>query len=98
AHQVAMSNDGFDTGDQSIDEVEARLNELGQLKRKYGMEIDEILDYYDQISEEIYQVRNREAYLKDLALKFNTAYQEALTLAQQLTAERQKLAKGLVTA
>lgn len=98
AHQVAMSSDGFDTGDQSIDEVEARLNELGQLKRKYGMEIEEILEYYDQISEEIYQVRNREAYLKDLAIKFKEAYQVALKLAQQLSQERQTLAKGLVTA
>lgn len=96
AHQLAMSADGFDDSDQSIDEIEARLNELGQLKRKYGMEIDEIIDYYHQISEEIYQVKNREAYLKNLAMKFQKSYQEALRLANQLADQRRILAEQLI--
>lgn len=98
AHQLASSGDAFDESDQSIDEIEARLSELGQLKRKYGMEISEIIDYYNQISEEIYQVRNREAYLKDLAIKFEKAYQGALKLAEQLSEHRKQMAETLVGA
>ncbi|MBK0347411.1 DNA repair protein RecN [Aerococcaceae bacterium zg-ZJ1578] len=98
AHEIAMSGDFGEDDSQSIDEIEARLNELGQLKRKYGMEIDEIMAYYDQISEEIYQVKHREDYLKELSQEFNVVYQKAVVLAQQLHDARVVLAEQLVKA
>ena len=40
AHQVAASELNLETDDQSIDEIESRLSQLGQLKRKYNMSIE----------------------------------------------------------
>ena len=37
AHQLAVNNQEVDN-DQAIDELEARLSQLGQLTRKYGMD------------------------------------------------------------
>lgn len=97
AQELAYSVDDFQE-DQSIDEVETRLNELEQLKRKYGMEIDEILEHFQVISEEVYQIRHRETYLESLAQKLMQAYEQAHHLAGQLSQEREILAQRLVKA
>ncbi|MBF6978821.1 DNA repair protein RecN [Aerococcaceae bacterium zg-BR22] len=98
AHEIAMNGDFGEDDSQSIDEIEARLSELGQLKRKYGMEIEEIMAYYDQISEEIYQVKHREDYLKALSDELRVAYEQAFGLAQALHEARVALAQQLVAA
>ncbi|HFI0463140.1 TPA: DNA repair protein RecN [Streptococcus suis] len=98
AHTLALSGQAGDLDDQSIDEVESRLDQLDQLKRKFGMDIDEILTYYQEISEEIYQIRHRESYLRDLAQALNQAYQTALAASQDLSDKRQTMAGDLVTA
>lgn len=98
AHQVAMTAGEFEHDTQTIDEVEARLNELGQLKRKYGMNISELLAHYQAISEEVYQIKHREQYLAKLEANVQQAYQAAHQLAEQLHQARQRSAKQLVTA
>lgn len=97
AHQLASSNNLLDSDNQSLNEVESRLAELSQLKRKYAMSISEIMDYYHEISEEVYQIINRDRYLEDLEGKFKAAYQQALDLAQELHQIRQEVATELVT-
>lgn len=96
AHQVAASELNLETDDQSIDEIESRLSQLGQLKRKYNMSIEEILIYFDEISEEVYQIKHREQYLDDLAKRLVLAYEKAKALADQLHAIRQENATALI--
>lgn len=97
-HDVALFGQSTESMDQSIDEIEERLDQLSQLKRKFGMEIDEILTYYEEITEEIYQIKHRESYLKDLALKLQAAYEKAINLAQALSSKRQEYGEVLVSA
>lgn len=95
-HQIALSASTFETDDQSIDEVEKRLSELGLLKRKYGMSIDELIAYQDEIGEEIYQIIHREQYLSDLSQKLVKAYDEALLIADKLHDERERFSTDLM--
>lgn len=95
AHDLA-SHQGEALDNQAIDEVEARLSELSQLKRKYGKTIDELLAYYDEISEELYQLQHREQYAEQVAQQLQQAYQEAGRLAKQLHTIRQHYAEELV--
>lgn len=87
-----------DMEDQSLDEIESRLMELSQIKRKFEMSVSEILEYYDAISEEIYQLTHREQYLEQLAQKVTTAYHSTYELATQLHKSRQSIAIALVEA
>ena len=96
AHQVAVSSGDFEEESQTIDEVEARLNQLGQLKRKYGMSISEIMGHYQTISEEVYRIQHREKYLETLEAELIQAYDTAYQLAQQLSVHRQQSAQTLV--
>ena len=50
-------------------EVEKRLDIINDLKRKYGNDIKEILDYKESIKKEIYEIENLEDYI--LGLKKN---------------------------
>ncbi len=45
--------DGLEFDPQRLNEMEDRLNEINQLKRKYGKTIDEIVEYAAKIEEEI---------------------------------------------
>ena len=97
AGQVALSDMG-DIDNQSIDEIEARLMTLSQVKRKYNMTIPEILAYYEEISEEIYQITHREQYVEKLAVRVEAAYDKTLELAAQLHKSRKYLALNLTEA
>ena len=47
-------------------EIEERLNLIYDLKRKYGYSIKEILEYKNQVEEEIYRIENLEEYTNKL--------------------------------
>lgn len=97
AGQIALSDMG-EIDNQSIDEIEARLMELSQAKRKYNMTIPEILTYYEEISEEIFQITHKEQYIEKLAAKVESAYDATYELAAQLHKSRQFLAINLTDA
>lgn len=96
AHQIAATELTNDTDDQSIDEVESRLSQLGQLKRKYSMSIPEILAYYDEIAEEIYQIKHREQFMEKLSKELSEAYIKTKLLADKLHELRRAEAEVLV--
>ncbi|UUX34255.1 DNA repair protein RecN [Fundicoccus culcitae] len=97
AQEIALeSSDNID--DQSLDEVESRLGQLSQIKRKYNMTISEILTYYDEISEEVYQIRHRDQYLKTIETELTQAYKVCFDLAEQLHNERQAMASEMTQA
>lgn len=85
--------DDFDS--QSIDEVEERLMTLSQLKRKYQMDIPELIVYHEEINEEIYQLTHREHYLEKLSHQLSDAYKKAYDLANELHQARQELSTEL---
>lgn len=95
AHQIAVSMDDMDLDNQSIDEVEERLAEIGQIKRKYKMSVEEILDYYQRISEEVYQIKHRDQYLEKIETETKNAYKLAFDLANKLSQLRQQAARNL---
>lgn len=98
AHQLAAIDYDIDSQDQTLDQVESRLSELSRLKRKFGMELKEIMDYFNEISEEVYQIQHRESYLEELEAELSQAYQNVLEKAKRLDAKRKVVSKELITA
>ena len=60
ARDVEEMNSDVDFSDSQIDEVEERLEVIKTLKRKYGNSIEEILEYKDEVKQEIYRINNLE--------------------------------------
>lgn len=95
AHQVSQeaTNDHMDI--EELDDIEERLATIGSVKRKYGMTVDELIQYQEDMSEEIDTIVNRESYLNRLQEKVRKAYQRAYLLAEQVSKRRKDIAQQL---
>jgi len=77
--------------------IESRLNELNNLKRKYGKTIEEILAYYADIEVEIETLQNRETHLVKLEKELVEKKEELLKAALKLSDIRQRNAEILTS-
>ncbi|MRG86538.1 DNA repair protein RecN [Salinibacillus xinjiangensis] len=80
---------------ERLNEIEARLNDLNRLKRKYGQSVAEMVDYAAKIDEEIEQLENKDVHLTKLEKELHQKGQDVLLAAEQLHELRKKAAKHL---
>jgi DNA repair protein RecN (Recombination protein N) len=80
---------------QRLDFIETRLNEINQLKRKYGRTVEEILQYAAKIEEEIETIQNRDSHLHKLRNELHSIIEDLLVEAKNLSNIRKSLAKIL---
>lgn len=81
-----------------LNEIEARLSEINQLKRKYGENVDEILEYAAAIEGEIDALTNREQRVVQWEKELEVIAEDLLVEANNLNKIRKKEAKKLKTA
>ncbi|MBS4173411.1 DNA repair protein RecN [Bacillus sp. FJAT-49736] len=80
---------------EKLNDIENRLNEINQLKRKYGQSIEGILEYSAKIEEEIETITNRESHIDQLQKKLTALKKDLFLEGKQLSDLRQKWAKKL---
>ncbi|WP_458412555.1 DNA repair protein RecN [Schinkia sp. CFF1] len=80
---------------ERLDFIEARLNEIRFLKKKYGQTVEDILEYAAKIEDEIDQIENREVHLDRLRKQLNDVQKDLLIEAQNLSNIRKKIAEKL---
>ena len=83
---------------ERLHDIEARLNEINHLKRKYGKTIEKILEYGAAIEEEIDTILNRESHIEKLTKQLNAIKKEVLLAGDELTDIRKKNALSLTDA
>ncbi|MBP2240815.1 DNA repair protein RecN (Recombination protein N) [Cytobacillus eiseniae] len=76
-------------------EIDDRLNEISQLKRKYGKNIEEILEYASKIEEEIETLQNKETHIEHLEKEIASLRKDLYIEAENLSALRKKFAEKL---
>lgn len=94
-HSLRNELDVLEYDPQRLNEIEERLNEINQLKRKYGKTIDEILRYAAKIEEEIETLQNKETHINDLEKELASIKKDLVLEAKQLTELRKKWAEKL---
>lgn len=72
------------------DEIENRIDEINDLKRKYGNTIEEILNYKNEVEEEIDKIENLEEKNKELKTELTKITAELEKRAIELHIIRQK--------
>jgi DNA repair protein RecN (Recombination protein N) len=80
---------------QRLNEIEERLNEINQLKRKYGRTVEEIVEYAAKIEEEIETLQNKETHIGNLEKELSSIKQDLSLEAKQLTELRKRWAEKL---
>lgn len=76
--------------EEERDEIENRINEINDLKRKYGNTIEEILNYKNEVEEEIDKIENLEEKNKELKTELTKITAELEKRAIELHIIRQK--------
>ncbi|SHG64622.1 DNA replication and repair protein RecN [Thermosyntropha lipolytica DSM 11003] len=95
AEELSRYRDSLDFEPGLVDEVEARLYEIGKLKKKYGGSVAEILAFLDRAEKEWERLSRAEERQEDLLQSIALVEKEYLALADELTRIRQKGAQLL---
>lgn len=78
-----------------LDQAIARLSVIDNLKKKYGSSIEEILSYYDRISEELNQIENFDQVKTTLEKEAEEAFTVLSEKSRQLSQIRKAVAAKL---
>jgi DNA repair protein RecN (Recombination protein N) len=95
SYKIRQQLDLLEFDPKRLDFIEARLNEINHLKRKYGQSVDEILEYAAQIEDEIDRIENRDTHVSKIKEELNSVAQDLLVEANNVSAIRKKLAQEL---
>ncbi|KGR91469.1 DNA recombination protein RecN [Ureibacillus massiliensis 4400831 = CIP 108448 = CCUG 49529] len=90
AHQIKSVIDDLEFHPERLNEVEHRLAQYQMLKRKYGADVEEILNYYEKIKDELDQLLNRDEAIRKTEQKLKAHEEQLEKLAQELTTIRKK--------
>ncbi len=78
-----------------LDEIEARLDVIHRLRRKYGPTCEDILAYLERAKTDLDQIEFADAYMERLQKKLDTAEKVAYEAADLLHKNREKAAQRL---
>lgn len=81
--------------EEELNSIETRLDLINSLKRKYGNNIEEILDYKEKINQEIFEIENLERYIINLKNELKKTEKEMLEIAKNINIIRNKYAEIL---
>lgn len=95
ASEISRQLDALEMDEQRLELVNERLDLIHQLKRKYGDSIEVILDYYHTISQELLDSDFSEGKLEQLENELLNKEKGLRTGANELHAERKKIAENL---
>lgn len=83
----------FDAG--SLQQIEARLEVIYSITRKYGGSVDDVLDYYENITKEYNLLTGNDESSDDMEKDLKRLEKELIVAAESLSQERHQLAKNL---
>lgn len=87
--------DDLDFDGNRLMQIEHRLDLLHTITRKYGGQVDNVLDYFSKISDEYNHLTGRDHSDEDLESQLKNAERQLLDLADQLSQARHQLAMVL---
>ncbi|WIF94549.1 DNA repair protein RecN [Caminicella sporogenes] len=86
-----LENISFDS--ERLNEIEMRLDTINNLKRKYGNTIEEILNYRNELIDELKEIEGSFDKTNVLSEKIKKCEEEYIELADKLTVIRKQVAK-----
>ncbi|MBE7054791.1 MAG: DNA repair protein RecN [Ruminococcaceae bacterium] len=78
-----------------LGEINDRLDTINSLKRKYNLDINGIIDFYDKACEKLLWLKSYDENKENLTLERDSLLAKANSLAQSISAQRHKSAKLL---
>ena len=95
SRDISCFNDDVEFNEQEIEETESRLDNIYNLKRKYGNNIEEILEYKEEVEQEITKIENLEEHNNQLKLEQKEIEKEMNQIAEKMSEIRKRYAEEL---
>ena len=95
ARELRQYGESIEADMYQFEEIEQRLNLLADLKRKYGANIENILDFHSKAKSELESVENFEGVKNNLQKERKCLEVETGKLAEELSLSRRQAAKSL---
>ncbi|TMW73739.1 DNA repair protein RecN [Alteribacter natronophilus] len=80
---------------ERLNDIESRLNEINTLRRKYGENVNAILEYASRIEEEVETLENKDEHLQKWASDLEAIQKDLMVEAKHLSEIRKQQAKKL---
>jgi len=82
--QLSSQMENLEFDPERLNQIESRLNELNRLKKKYGADVEEMLEYASRIEEEIDEIKNKDSRLANMESQIDELGQDAVLEAKDL--------------
>lgn len=93
--EIRNYKDNINFEPYELEEIEVRLDEINNLRRKYGDTIDDIFKFYEKISKRLYDILNRDEEKERLKEELISIEKELDVKANILTEIRKKEAEEM---
>lgn len=98
ASEISSEMDSMEWDEGKLDQVEKRLEEIYQLKRKYGDTVEQILKYDQKVSKELHSMVDSESDEDQMENQIQQLEVQLKNFAGQLSVARKKAAHELQSA
>ena len=95
AEEIRDARDDLSYSADELEQIEARLDVIHRLRRKYGATCVDILEYLQRAQNELDEIEFADDHLERLKLKLKKAEEEAWIAASALRKSRQEAAQSL---
>ncbi|MFC0269888.1 DNA repair protein RecN [Metabacillus herbersteinensis] len=96
SYQLRNELDSLEFDPERLNFIESRLNEMNQLKRKYGHTVEDIITYSAKIEEEIDTIQNRDSHLDKMKSELDSITKDLALEAKNLSSVRKNSSKQLI--
>ncbi|MDA7027007.1 DNA repair protein RecN [Bacillus sp. CLL-7-23] len=93
--QIRNKLDELEYDPERLNMIEMRLDEIKQLKRKYGTTVEDIFTYSSKIEEEIERIQNRDSHLEKLKIELDSVIKDLCIEARNVSKIRKSWAEKL---
>ncbi|MBQ7129957.1 MAG: DNA repair protein RecN [Oscillospiraceae bacterium] len=97
AEEVRDARDDLSYSADELETIEARLDKIHRLRRKYGVTCTDILDYLDKAKKELDEIEFADDHVERLKKKLKKAEKEAWDAAKTLRENRKETAQSMST-
>ncbi len=95
AREIRNYKESIDFEPYELEQIEQRVDEINNLKRKYGNTIEDIFAYYDKITSRLSEILNRDEKVEELKKEILKLEEKLSTKAKVLSEKRQEVAARL---
>ena len=94
AEELEGNAEDVEYNPQRLEQVNERLNTIYTLQKKHGVDtVGELLALQEELEEKLMRITHSDEMLEELRQKVDAQHKQCLQLAEQLSKERQRLAK-----